>query len=136
MATAINTIKSSPPLPSVDFTWSPVGAAITYTFAGNSYPPAGARFEAFYTPVNQVITFVASAIPASGTAIVQYKWDLGDGVVKYGPTIGHTYTVPNQSLTAKLEVVDSLNRKVYVARAMLLQVQFATVVQDHLRVAP
>ena len=131
---SINDLKTSLPLPRVDFTWSPVGAAITYNFAGNSYPPAGTRFEAFYTPVNQVLTFVASATPATGTAIVQYKWDMGDGVTKYGPTIGHTYTVPNQSLTAKLEITDSLNRKVYVSKSMLLQVQFATVVSEHLRV--
>lgn len=135
MAT-INDPVSSLPLPRVNFTWSPIGAAVTFTFAGNSYPPAGTRFEAFYTPVNQNITFVATAVPATGTTIVLYRWDLSDGTIMYGPTVGHVYTVPNQSLTAKLEVTDSFNRKAYVSKALALQVQFGTVVGEHLRVAP
>jgi hypothetical protein len=134
MAITLNSAISTLPLPKVDFSWSPIGAAITYSFAGNSYPPAGSRFEAFFTPVNQVLTFTATATPATNTSIVLYKWDMGDGQVQYGQTVGHTYTVPNQSLTCKLEVTDTLNRKVYVSKAMLLQVQFATIVQDHFRV--
>lgn len=135
MPTTVNTQVTNLPLPKVNFSWDPVGAAITYTFAGNTYPPAGgARFDSFYTPVNQVITFTASAVPATGTSIIQYKWDMGDGNVKYGPIIGHTYTVPNQSLTCKLEVMDTLNRKVYVSKVLLLQVMYPTVVQDHSRV--
>lgn len=134
MTTTINTIETSLPPPKANFTWSPVGAAVTFNFAGNSYPPAGTRFEAFFTPVNQLITFVASAVAATGTAIVQYRWDLGDGIVQFGPTIGHTYTVPNQSLTAKLEITDTLNRKTYVSKVLLLQVLYPTVAQDHARV--
>lgn len=132
--TTINTQATNLPLPKVNFTWDPVGAAVTYSFAGNNYPPAGARFEAFYTPINQLITFTAQVTPATGTSIVQYRWELGDGTVKYGSIVGHTYIVPNPSLSAKLEVIDSLNRRVYVSRALLLQVQYPTVVQDHARV--
>jgi hypothetical protein len=134
MATTINSANVNPPTAKVDFSWTPVGAAITYSFAGNSYPPAGTRFQAFYTPVNQVLTFAAAATPATGTSIVLYKWDMGDGQIMYGPTVGHTYSVPNQSLTCKLEVTDSLNRVVYVSKVLLLQVQFATALQDHIRV--
>lgn len=134
MPTTISTAKPPVALSKVDFTWSPVGAAITYSFAGNSYPPAGTRFEAFYTPVNQLVTFVAVVVPPPGVAIIEYRWDLGDGNVKFGQTIGHTYNVPNQSLTAKLEVTDSYNRKAYVSRALLLQVMFPTAIQDHVRV--
>jgi hypothetical protein len=118
----------------VDFTWSPVGAAITFNFAGNSYPPAGTRFEAFYTPVNQLVTFVAVTTTAANAPIIEYRWDLGDGIVAYGATVGHTYNVPNQSLTAKLEVTDALNRKVYVSKVLLLQVQFPTQVTSKARV--
>lgn len=135
MATSINTQTTNLPLPKANFTWSPVGVAITYSFSGNTYPPtSGARFDAFFTPVNQVLTFVATATPASGTAIVLYRWDMGDGNVKFGQTIGHTYTVPNASLTCKLTVTDNLNRSVYVSKVLLLQVQFPTVVEDHMRV--
>lgn len=134
MPTILATPKLPDALPRVDFTWSPVGAAITYTFGANTYPPAGTRFEAFYTPVNQLLTFVATATPPPGINIIEYRWDLGDGNVKYGQTIGHTYNVPNQSLTCKLQVTDSLNRTVYLAKVMQLQVMFPTTVQDHLRV--
>lgn len=134
MPTTISTAKLPVSLSKVDFTWSPVGAAIAYSFAGNNYPPAGTRFEAFYTPVNQLVTFVAAVTPPQGVAIIEYRWDLGDGNTKFGQTIGHTYGVPNQSLTAKLEVTDSYNRKVYVSKVMLLQVMFPTTVQDHVRV--
>ena len=134
MATTLNTQIASLPLPIPNFTWDPVGAPVTFNFAGNSYPPAGSRFEAFYTPVNQLVTFTAAVQAASGTSIVQYKWDLGDGIVQFGPIIGHTYTVPNQSLTAKLEVTDSYNRKAYVSKLLFLQVQYPTIVSDHVRV--
>lgn len=133
---SINDSVATLPPPTANFTWSPVGASVTFNFAGNSYPPAGARFDAFYTPVNQIVTFVGTATPASGTAIVQYKWDLGDGTILYGSTVAHTYSVPNPSLAAKLEVTDSLNRKAYVSKALILQVQFGTIVSEHLRVAP
>jgi hypothetical protein len=134
MPITVQTQRSIPPLPIPDFTWSPVGAAITYTFAGNTYPPAGSRFQSFYTPVNQLITFVASVKSDPNYPIIEYRWDLGDGVVMFGQTVGHIYNVPNQSLTAKLAVKDSLNRSTYVSKVLLLQVQFATTVQDHTRV--
>lgn len=136
MAATLSTPRIPEPLPKVNFTWSPVGAPITFNFAGNSYPPAGTRFEAFYTPVNQLVTFVAQTTVAAGIPITEYRWDLGDGVIKYGSTVGHTYNVPNQSLTAKLEVTDARNRKVYVSKVILLQVMFPTVTQAHGRVAP
>ena len=123
-------------MPIPNFTWSPIGAAVTFNFAGNSYPPAGSRFEAFYTPTNQVITFVATAVVSINVPIVEYRWDLGDGTIKYGATVGHTYTVPNQSLTAKLEITDALTRKAYVSKSLQLQVQFPTVVTGKARVAP
>jgi len=132
--TIIQQQRILPAAPVPDFTWSPVGAAITFSLAGNSYPPAGTRFQSFYTPVNQLLTFVATVKVATGYPIIEYRWDLGDGNVKYGQTIGHTYNVPNQSLTAKLEVKDSINRTAYVSKVLLLQVQFPTTVQDHARV--
>lgn len=134
MTTTLATNKTPSPLPKVDFTWSPVGAAITFNFAGNAYPPAGTRFEAFYTPVNQLVTFVAAVTAAANAPIIEYRWDLGDGIIAYGQTVGHTYNVPNASLTAKLEVTDAFNRKVYVSKVLLLQVQFPTQVSGKLRV--
>lgn len=134
MAITLATAKFPEPLPTVNFTWSPIGAALTFNFAGNSYPPAGTRFEAFFTPTNQLITFVAVTTVAAGVPIIEYRWDLGDGTIKYGSTVGHTYNVPNQSLTAKLEVTDALNRKVYVSKTLLLQVQFPTVTTGKSRV--
>lgn len=133
MPTVLSDKKIPVPTPKVDFSWSPVGAAITFNFAGNSYPPAGSRFEAFYTPVNQLITFVAT-VTAPTINIVEYKWDLGDGTIKYGVTVGHTYNVPNPSLTAKLEVLDSLNRRAYVSKVLLLQVMYPTVTSGDVRV--
>jgi hypothetical protein len=131
--TTLATQNPQQPLPQVNFSWSPLGAALAFTLGGDSYPPAGSRFEAFYTPVNQLITFVASVV--SSLPIIEYRWDLGDGVIKYGSTVGHTYNVPNQSLMAKLEVTDNLNRKAYTSKVLLLQVQFATVTAGDLRVA-
>jgi hypothetical protein len=134
MAYTIATTKPDAPLPKVDFTWSPVGAAVTFNFAGNNYPPAGDRFASYYSPVNQLITFVAAVVPPAGVAIVEYRWDLGDGITKFGATVGHTYNVPNPSLAAKLEVLDSHNRRINVQKVLNLQVQYGTIVQDHARV--
>jgi hypothetical protein len=132
--TTVQTQRLIPPLPIPDFTWDPVGATIAYNLAGNSYPPAGPRFQAYYTPVNQLITFTASVRADSKYPIIEYRWELGDGIIKFGQIIGHTYNVPNPSLTAKLEIKDSLNRSAYVSKVLLLQVQFPTTVQDHARV--
>lgn len=136
MSTVIQTQLPQPSPPRPDFTWDPVGAAVTYTLAGNNYPPAGARFAAFYTPVNQLITFTATVKIDPNYPIMEYRWDLGDGNVKFGQVIGHTYSVPNPSLTCKLEVKDSINRRAYVSKVLALQVMFPTAVQDHARVAP
>lgn len=135
MPTVLSDRRALDPMPKVDFSWSPVGAAVTFNFAGNSYPPAGPRFEAFYTPVNQLVTFVAAVTVSAGINIIEYRWDLGDGTIKYGSTVGHTYNVPNPSLTAKLEVLDSLNRRAYVSKVLLLQVMFPTVTAGDARVA-
>jgi hypothetical protein len=121
-------------MPLVDFTWSPIGAPITFTFAGNSYPPVGARFAAYYTPVRQLVTF--TAVVTAEIPIIEYRWNMGDGTIKFGQTVGHTYNVPNQSLTAKLEVKDTYSRKAYTSKVLLLQVMFPTVAHGKLRVAP
>lgn len=136
MPTILSTSRFQQPLPRVDFSWEPIGAAVTFSFAGNSYPPAGMgdRAAAFYTPVNQLVTFTAEIDNAPEIPVIEYRWDLGDGTIKYGATVGHIYNVPNPSLTAKLEVKDALNRKVYVSKVLLLQVQFATVASGKARV--
>lgn len=132
--TTLSTEKAPSSLPKINFTWSPVGAAVSYSIGGNSYPPAGTRFEAFYTPVNQLLTFVASAVLPTGVAITEWRWDMGDGNQKYGSTVSHTYVVPNPATSVRLEALDSLSRRVFVQKVLNLQVQFPTVVQDHLRV--
>jgi hypothetical protein len=128
---SINDPALSLPLPTIDFDWDPIGGALAYNFVGNSYPPSGdPRFAAYYTPIGQVITFTAHVLSVSDEApIVQYRWDLGDGTVKFGSEVSHTYVVPNPSTAAALEVTDSLNRKVYVSHGLLLQVQFEHVDQ-------
>lgn len=132
--TLISDPRAKTPMPLVDFTWDPVGAPLTFTFAGNTYPPAGDRFASYYTPVNELITFTASVVAT--IPVIEYKWSLGDGSIKFGSTVGHTYRVPNQSLTAKLEVKDAINRRAYVSKVLLLQVMFPTVASGHARVAP
>jgi hypothetical protein len=132
--TTLNSQVDALPLPTVDFSWDPIGAAITFNLAGNSYPPVGPRFEAFYTPINELVTFTADATPASGTEIIQYRWDMGDGIVQYGQTVGHIYGVPNPSMAVKLEVMDGLGRKAYVSKVLLLQFEYATVVSGKIRV--
>jgi hypothetical protein len=132
--TTITTERIPEPAALVDFTWSPIGSAFTFSINGNSYPPVGDRFAAYYTPVNQLITFTAAV--ESTVPIIEYRWDLGDGTIKSGSVIGHTYNVPNPSLTVKLEVKDSLSRSSYVAKVLLLQVMYATVTTGNLRVAP
>lgn len=136
MPTVIQTQRVLPAMPRPDFTWSPIGAAVTFSIAGNAYPPAGARFAAYYTPVNQLVTFVADVKVDSNYPIMEYRWDMGDGTTKFGQTIGHTYSVPNPSLTCKLEVKDSINRRAFVSKVLSLQIMFATTIQTHARVAP
>lgn len=131
----ISTFRASATAPSINFTWSPIGSLLTYTLAGNSYPPAGTRFEAFFTPVNQVITFVAQVVMPPGINAVEHHWNLGDGTIKYGSTTTHTYRIPNTSLSVTLRVTDSLGHIGAVQKIILLQPLSPTIAKDHVRVS-
>jgi hypothetical protein len=108
-------------LPSVDFTWSPTAGTFSMIINGNSYPPtADARFAATYTPVNTPVTLTAVASWDPRAPIVEYRWDTGDGFVKFGSSVTHTFRIPNPHLAVTLEVTDILGRKRSVSHPMQL----------------
>lgn len=117
----INESKSpAPPLSSVTFDWTPRGTALSYTLGGNTYPYAkqqdnvtratDTRYATYITQTNTVLTFTATVISPPPIAIVEYRWNFGDGTVGYGPTVNKTYLGASQSAEVSLTVLDTLGR--------------------------
>jgi PKD repeat protein len=106
-------VNPRPALPLVKFTWSPVGAALVYIVGGNSYAYGSydPRMQAFITPTNTPITFVANVTSVSSISIIKYVWDFGDGQFGAGQNVQHTYTAPVPSTEVSLTVTDSLGRQ-------------------------
>lgn len=123
----------------VNFTWSPTAGPLTYASAGNAYPyihqadavtrATDARYASFATPINTLITFVATA-SSPGAVITEYKWDLGDGTIGYGATIGHTYKVATLQTAATLIVTDSQGNRANRSLPLNLRVTSAVLVAD------
>lgn len=70
----------------------------------NRSPVASAGNDMISSP-QTAIKFDASASTDSDGKIVKYVWDLGDGKIKEGKTIEHSYLVPNR-YKVKLRVED------------------------------
>ncbi len=120
--------KIAPPI--VNFTWSPIASPIGITINGNTYPPGGSKFTAYRTPINTLLTFTAQVNADPRAPIVQYRWDTGDGYVKFGSSITHRYVIPNQALMMNLEITDSLGRKKSVSHTLQLESVFGVVVTE------
>lgn len=121
---------ADPIIPS--FTWTPNVTALSYTVNGNTYPyttqadsisrpSSDGRYAAYYTNNNQLLTFTASAVVPSGLAIVEYRWDMGEGTIKYGSVITHTYITAAPGTTVNLTVTDTLNRTFSASRVLNLR---------------
>lgn len=101
-----------------------------YTFAGGS-SVYDARFYVDSMPLNQTITFDALnslglgtpvTIPASGTSIINYSWDFGNGSTGIGSeavTI-YTYSKAVPTIQATLTITDSKNRVFSTAKQLNL----------------
>lgn len=115
---------------SVDFSWTPLSSAVSYTLGGNTYPYNSldgeaptpediARYGSFITPTNTLITFVANVV--TDLLIVRYKWDFGDGVVGYGPTATHTFRTYSPQQQVSLLVTDESAKRHYAAKQLNLR---------------
>lgn len=103
---------------SLNLSWTPVSVPLSYTVGGDTYPyshqadnvsrASDSRYVAYTTPINTPLTFVASATFAPGVTALEYRWDFGDGIIGYGPTVTHTYKVAASDTAVTLIVTDSL----------------------------
>ena len=93
---------------------------LIYTVAGNTYPPSGARFQDYITPLNQQVTFdvsdstsqgIPKTVTPSGVSVLKYQWDLGNGITGEGPIITTTYLTASPDAAATLTIIDSLGRQ-------------------------
>lgn len=119
----ISDLSSGIPVPSVavDFSWSPVSIALSWTQSGNTYPYAhqsdaltrasDSRYATFITATNQLLTFVASVVTPSNVSVIEYKWGFGNGDIAYGSIVTYTYLIAVPSVEVSLIVTDSLSRQ-------------------------
>ena len=100
----------------------------TAVIIGTSANPI-ARFTV--SPTNPTVGVNASFNAAASTAtsprkIVGYNWDLGDGTLKEGQLVSHTYQLPG-SYTVTLVVTDDAGRKGVVSQTLSVTDQNAPV---------
>ena len=124
-----------------DFYFEQAGPAGSAIYDGDKYPypplPSDKGSDYRYawgtTPILLAATFHAQAftvegkvqphvIPPPGVTILQYFWDFGDGFTGFGPTVTHTYEVPDPSTSISLTVVDSLGREFSTSKPLSLVV--------------
>lgn len=115
-----------------NFDWTPKSVALSFTVGGNTYPystqadlvsrASDARYAAYTTSINTLLTFTSSVILVPGTSVVEYRWDFGDGEIGYGPTVTHTYQTAAPQTAAKLTVKDTLGQVASLSKILNLRV--------------
>jgi hypothetical protein len=113
-----------------DFSWTPTTTISAVHSAGNTYPyttqadaivrSTDTRYATVGTPVNTLITFTATAVSDKGV-ITEYKWDLGDGSIAFGPSVAHIYKVASTQGQVSLIVTDSVGDRVIRSRPLSLR---------------
>jgi len=82
----------------------------TVTVIDDKNPIASFKYDPLTPIENQVITFTSTSTdPDIGDSIVNWTWDFGDGTIKYGEIVTHSYTTFNESpgYTVTLTVRDN-----------------------------
>jgi PKD domain len=116
-------IINIPPVPInpvlCNFWWDENGPSKFLSFDGDKY-------EFTYTVVDTEVEFFATksdkphVIAPVGVTILEYFWDFGDGTTAMGPSVVHTYRVPDPEIEVKLTVVDSRDLRWSIARPLNL----------------
>jgi hypothetical protein len=132
--------------PSVDFSWSPIGVALGYTFGTDSYPyihqqdnairASDVRYASYATPINTAITFTANVVAPTGLIIYEYRWNFGDGTIGYGPTVTHEYKAAAPETQASLQVKDSRNQITTRFQTLNLRPAARVTINQVIRVTP
>lgn len=122
----------------VDFTWSPVSVALSWTVNGNQYPYSrqvdnvdrsaqvgslDSRYAAYTTPNNILLTFTAAVVLDAGVQVAEYRWDFGDGTIGFGASVGHTYKVSAPETRTSLTVIDT--NRVVTSCSKIMNLRFA-----------
>jgi len=102
---------------SVNFSWSPVSVPLVYTVGGDTFPystqydgisrASDSRYVSYTTRTHQLLTFVADVVLNQDSVPVEYKWDFGDGVAAFGPSVTHEYLVANPQTQVTLTIRDN-----------------------------
>lgn len=123
--TTPSTPWATPPSAICDFGWYETETfalfgGLIYVVDGNTYPPAGAKFQDYILGLNAEVTFdaldsfglgIPKVFSPSGISIVDYSWDLGNGHSGHGPQITTIYRVQTPDAAATLTITDSLGRR-------------------------
>jgi hypothetical protein len=117
----------------VEFSFTTVAPIVPFAVNGITYPykhqadeeppnptkggrTSDSRYVVETTGTNSPITFDAvdseslgnpKVIIPTGVFVLEYLWKFGDGFEAKGPTVTHTYLVPDPFTTVKLHVTDS-----------------------------
>lgn len=116
---------------SLDFDWTPKSIALAFSIGGNSYPPlhqvdavtraSDSRYASFTTGTNTLLTFTTTSVLPPGLAIIEYRWDFGDGVIGYGSSVVHMYIAANSNAQVGLNVLMNNGKRFTRHRALNLR---------------
>lgn len=98
-------------------------------FATKGGRPSDIRYQVLTAAINSPLTFDAvdheglehpKVLTPEGVFIIDYLWRFGNGTEAKGPTVNHTYIVPNRLTTVDLIVTDSRGLRWSAAKSVNL----------------
>lgn len=108
---------------SVRINTDPAGTAVSITLdaegpdgSPTTFLWANGEYEA-----HVAYRFTAETRFPPGIFATEYRWDFGDGIVRYGPNVTHTYRASSPDTTVHLCVRDSRKRKTCVTKVVRLR---------------
>jgi hypothetical protein len=114
----------------VNIDWTPRLAAITYLIDGVVYPPvtqedaipraSDIRYVEYGSPINIPLLFTSTVLPA-GDEVTEYRWNMGDGTVKFGSSVTHSYKTAVPERRVSLSVQNTKGERASVSRLLHLR---------------
>lgn len=111
----INSVPVNPILPQISIDVTPSGGTTSTVIDGEQYSWSNSEFTLF-----QTYLFTATVSIDPDLDITEYTWDFGDGVTALGPSVYHTYRVPNPDTVVRVTTKDTLGRTAYGLKTLTL----------------
>jgi hypothetical protein len=128
----VTSFKAPPPVAAVTIAVHPEEDIVNLTVDSESFSwddEVGDTDNPYFVPAQRVhgvgveLTFTATPyLEFLGTEPVDYRWDMGDGIIRFGPVVTHTFLTPNPNAIVRLTLIDSKGNRARAFKVMNLRV--------------